>query len=531
VDLTALEQVEEDSESLANALLDLSVATRERDLERVAGFLADDFSALPFPSRPTTTGPQVKWIATHGWEAEGAEPVGKPAWLEAWGRFLGHFGAIEDARFKVKQASFEGGGRARVAFFVIGRDLGGRREWAHGFASILARREAAGWQVSGFEVESLESMTADSDLFSEVSAPAGLALDRTPPSETDRRMQPFSWVWRGAAAADFDGDGWVDLFVASASGNHLYLNDGRGRFRDVGAEAGVRSAGGPSSWSSGPLAPLVLDYDNDGDPDIFLSVVGKQVLLENRLVPDGKLVFRDVSEKAGVALQAYGFSAAAGDVNGDGRPDIYVACYDDFIKNHPNSFTAATNATPNLLFVNQGGGTFREEAARWGVDDRRWSLAAAFTDVDGDGKLDLFVANDYGEKGLFMNQGDRFLDQARERGVLDPGFGMGVSFGDYDNDGVLDLHATDMSSTAGNRILSRLYPGSEPTADLLKKLARGNSLFRGVGGGRFQDVTADVGGLNAGWAWGGGFVDFDNDGWEDVYAPNGYISGSSMKDT
>ncbi|MDQ1522323.1 MAG: hypothetical protein QOE47_247, partial [Pyrinomonadaceae bacterium] len=122
-------------------------------------------------------------------------------------------------------------------------------------------------------------------------------------------------------------------------------------------------------------------------------------------------------------------------------------------------------------------------------------------------------------------------DEAKERGVLDPGNGMGVSFGDYNNDGLLDVHASNMSSTAGNRILARLFPNQSAKDNVLKKLAAGNNLFENQGGGKFKDVTSEVGGFGGGWAWGGGFIDFDNDGWEDIYTPNGFISGKSMKDT
>jgi hypothetical protein len=141
------------------------------------------------------------------------------------------------------------------------------------------------------------------------------------------------------------------------------------------------------------------------------------------------------------------------------------------------------------------------------------------------------VANDFGEKGLFINKGDHFVDEAEARGVLDPANGMGVAFGDYNNDGRLDILTTNMSSTAGNRILGRLFPRSGPKDNVLKKLAAGNDLFENLGNGQYQDVTSDVGGLSAGWAWGGGFIDIDNDGWEDIYTPNGFISGKSMKDT
>jgi hypothetical protein len=201
------------------------------------------------------------------------------------------------------------------------------------------------------------------------------------------------------------------------------------------------------------------------------------------------------------------------------------------------------NGTANLLFINQKDGTFKESAKAWGVADGRWSYAAQFVDLNQDGRQDLYVVNDFGENALYLNLGNRFEDRARASGTLDPGNGMGVSFGDYNNDGQLDLYVTNMSSTAGNRILGRLFPESGPDNNVLRKLAAGNSLFQGKSDGSFTDVTQQVGPFEAGWAWGGVFIDlagwawggvfidFDNDGWEDLYSPNGFISGKSMKDT
>ncbi|HLM55941.1 MAG TPA: VCBS repeat-containing protein, partial [Pyrinomonadaceae bacterium] len=412
-------------------------------------------------------------------------------------------------------------GRARVAFYVIGRNREGRREWARGTANVVVRAAASGrFQFESWTLVGLDSLVASTDIFSEVAAPAGVAAS-LPAFGTAGNG---GFVWHGAAAADFDRDGWLDLFVTAPDRNYLYVNDRRGRFRDASEELGVKGL------ATG-VAPLVFDYDNDGDSDVFVSAVGQQILLENRLVPDGRLAFVDSSNEAGVAVPAIGFSAVAGDVNGDGFLDVYVTGYNRYGQVTPDSWFRATNGTPNLLFVNQRDGTFREEAAKWGVDDRRWSYAAAFADVNGDGRQDLYVANDFGEKAMFVNKGDRFSDEAKERGVLDPGNGMGVSFGDFNNDGLLDLHASNMSSTAGNRILSRLFPNQSAKENVLKKLAAGNNLFENTGAGKFRDVTAEVGGFSGGWAWGGGFIDLDNDGWEDIFTPNGFISGKSMKDT
>jgi hypothetical protein len=404
---------------------------------------------------------------------------------------------------------------------VIGRNLDGKREWARGtFWTNVRYADNKHWQFDSFELVGFDSLVGNADLFSEVAVPAGLGANV--PGFGSPANNGF--IWHGAAAADFDNDGWIDLFVTAPDRNYLYLNNKNGTFRDASDESGVRKL------ATG-VAPLVFDYDNDGDEDVFISAVGQQVLLESRFKQAGKLKFSDVSLEKGVAKNAIGFSAVAGDVNGDGRLDIYVTSYNRYGQVTPDSWYRATNGTPNLLFVAQPDGAFREEAAKWGVDDKRWSYAAEFNDGDGDGRLDLYVANDFGEKALYINKGDRFVDEATARGVLDPGNGMGVSFGDYNNDGKLDLHTTNMSSTAGNRILARLFPNSGPKDNVLKKLAAGNNLYENLGDGNYRDVTAEVGGFGGGWAWGGGFIDFDNDGWEDIYTPNGFISGKSMKDT
>lgn len=543
VDTNRLEVIEELSESLANDLLQLSEAARDRDLTTTAEYFPLQLAAKPFPARPMETKNQVKWIGIHNWETadksvKDTDKISKKNFLSGWSEFLEHFSEIEDARFKVKEANFADSakavigaeqptaevgatGRARIAFYVIGRDINGKREWARGtFWTNVRFDKNQHWQFDSFELVSFDSMVSETDMFSEVGVPAGVGAI-TPAFGTPENS---GFVWHGAAAGDFNNDGWIDLFVVGANRNYLYLNDKKGSFKDVSSEAGVEITASGS-------APLVFDYDNDGDSDLFISSVGQQILLQNQFKQTGKLEFDDVSLESGVAKNAIGFSAVAGDANSDGLLDVYVTSYNRYGQITPDSWFRATNGTPNLLFINKGNGTFLEEAAKWGVDDKRWSYAAEFSDVNGDGKIDLYVANDFGEKALYINKGDKFVDEAESRGVLDPGNGMGVSFGDYNNDGRLDIHASNMSSTAGNRILTRLFPNASANDNVLKKLAAGNNLFENIGDGKFKDVTAEVGGFGGGWAWGGGFIDFDNDGWEDIYTPNGFISGKSMKDT
>lgn len=527
MDREALETAEDLSESLANELLELSVELRDRNVEALRPHLAARVAGKPLPNRPGALQSVRGWIHTHSWTAtrESTEAQSAQDVVEDFAILLGHFSELEDVRLKVLHADLHTlpvmGGSAYLKFFIVGRDADGRREWLRGRLRVQVSRVGEGpWKLDSLEAESMESMLSDVDLFSDVTRASGLAA--LFPSIGTGGNEGF--VAHGAAVADVNGDGLLDLAVTGVEHNRLYLYGRDGRFHD---------------WSESSLVGYVppgtgavfLDYDQDGDADLFLARVGEQVLLENRWIPEGRVKFWDVSERAGVNVTAVGFSAVAGDVNGDGLPDIYVASYNRYGYVMPNSWHRATNGTPNLLFLNQGDGTFRESARSWGVNDGRWSYAASFVDLNHDGKLDLYVANDFGENALYLNQGDRFLDSAGPAGLKDAGFGMGVSFGDMDNDGDLDLHVTNMSSMAGVRVLQRLYSGEREDRAFLDKLAGGNSVYRNQGDGTFEDVSAELGGFRGGWAFGGGFLDFDNDGWLDLHTPNGFLSGKSMKDT
>jgi hypothetical protein len=355
----------------------------------------------------------------------------------------------------------------------------------------------------------------------------------------------------GAAWLDYDGDGKLDLYLVNGSNfkrgrgkgepNRLYRGDGKGRFTDVTAKTGV----GDPGWGYGVG---VGDFDNDGRPDLYVTNYGANVLYRNK----GDGTFENVTARAGVAGHEDLWSTAAAffDIEGDGDLDLYVGNYMD---GDPERVPGRGDEDadcyyrgmvvycgplgqvpqPDVLYRNNGDGSFTDVTKKAGLflELPRYTLGAVTADLDNDGDQDLYVANDFGENAFYRNDGERFSEIAAELGIVDPGFGMGVSFGDYDADGDLDLHVTNMSSTAGNRILRRLYPDEGGERESLGKLAAGNSLYQNQGDGTFRNVTAQSGGFAAGWAFGGGFLDFDNDGREDLYTPNGFISGKSMKDT
>ena len=528
LDKSQLIEVEDLSESLANALLDFSIAVRGGDLKTIRAFLADEVEALTFQHTPTSSAGSIKWIQQSSVDLSHLQPVltQRESFIEEWAAFLNDFSEVEDVRFKVTNSEFleKAAGNfadTKIKFFLVGRDEAGNRSWVKGSGRLHAQQEEGGWAISLLVFDHIDFMKAEVDFFSEISSAAGLSVSL--PSYGSPGNDAF--VYHGAAAGDLNGDGFVDVVATGISNNFVYLNQGNGTFKDVALQVGFPAT--PHDVT----APLLVDYDNDGDLDLFLSAVGTQMLFKNQLMEREELSFVDVSLETGVAVPAFGFGVTAGDVNRDGWPDLYVSSYNRYGRVMPNSWHQATNGTANLLFINQKDGTFRESAKSWGVDDGRWSYAAQFVDLNHDGRQDLYVVNDFGENALYVNLGTHFEDRAKSSGALDPGNGMGASFGDYNNDGRLDLYVTNMSSTAGNRILDRLFPESSPDKSVLRKLAAGSSLFRGESDGTFTDVTQQMGPFQAGWAWGGVFIDFDNDGWQDLYSPNGFISGESMKDT
>ena len=192
----------------------------------------------------------------------------------------------------------------------------------------------------------------------------------------------------------------------------------------------------------------------------------------------------------------------------------------------------AGDGAGNLLMMKEGGGGCVERAGAGGVSGSCWSYASAAADYDGDGDIDLYVANDYGSNQLYRNEGDgRFVDVALEMGVLVQGNGMGVAWCDLNNDGVLDLYVANMSSTAGNRILDRLKEDVDPEIHAqLKKSAAGNTIFVREGE-IFRALAREAGGVGASWAWSPVLCDFDLDGRTDVFVSNSYVTGDLPHDT
>ena len=496
------------TEDVANRLIEFAKAWKKGDAAKMRGFMAKEVLEAAWPKK---------------WDDFADAPLGKvmrvPHVAPTPQRIRRHEASKELIRFakmhkKIEHLSLQptrsivGDRRMQIEakLEIVGVGAKGERLWTRAKIGMMVIRGA----IIDIRPLGIETRVVLKPPFTEVGLDVGfVGID--PPALKHPTLGLAAY---GAAAADVDGDGDIDLFSTGHDGNTLFVNQGDGKYAAVAVPTPRQAT-----------APLFLDYDNDGDADLFCSCNGEQMLLENQ----GELKFVDISKQAGIAVKSIGFTATAGDINGDGVPDIYVAAYNNYGPVAPASWDDAENGLPNLLFVSNGDGTYTECATQWGVAGQRWSYAAQFLDFDGDGKLDLYVANDFGAGNrLYLHRGDKFEDAAKAWGVWDGGYGMGVEFGDYDNDGVLDLYVTKMSSTAGNRLLDKL--GTLANRGRLLDLASGNALYRGLGD-KFEDATSKAGPFPAGWSWGAGFVDIDNDGFEDIYSPNGHFSGKLQRDT
>jgi hypothetical protein len=335
----------------------------------------------------------------------------------------------------------------------------------------------------------------------------------------------------GVGLIDYDNDGWLDIYIVNGStvdalsGKEtpphaaLFHNNHDGTFTEVATKAGVTN----DRWGFGVA---IADYDNDGWPDIYVSNFGKNRLYHN----NHNGTFTDVAEKANVTLGNWSTGSAWGDYDGDGRLDLFVAGYLHWDWNNPpakggeggssNSFcTFRGEATacgprglkgePDHLFHNNGDGTFTDVSEKAGVADKPgyYGLGAVFVDINNDGKPDLLVGNDSTPNYLYLNKGDgTFEDVSYASGYALNEAGretasMGIAVGDFQNNGMLDVFNTTFSDDY-------------------------KPLYRNEGDANFTDISYHIGLGEVTvpfLSWGDAFFDYDNDGWKDLLMSDGHV--------
>jgi len=327
---------------------------------------------------------------------------------------------------------------------------------------------------------------------------------------------------QGIAVGDIDNDGRDEVYVCQSGGlpNRLFRITDSGAAIDVTEKAGVGLLDDTSS-------ALFVDTRNIGVPDLIVLRSIGPLLFRN----DGAGEFALDPEAFQFARSPQGSftGMAAADFDNDGFVDLYLCCYiyyqsEDQYR-YPTPYHDARNGPPNFLFRNQGG-RFSDVTSESGMDENnnRYSFAAAWCDADGDGRQELYVANDFGRNNYYRWDGQRFRDAAAEAGIEDIGPGMSAAWFDFDSDGRFDLYIANMYSEIGQRVVKerKLEP-----AEAYRRHSKGNSLYRNLGEGRFEETRqAEMGR----WAWSADACDFDLDGQPEVYIATGMITGDRPAD-
>jgi hypothetical protein len=361
-------------------------------------------------------------------------------------------------------------------------------------------------------------------VFADITQQTGIAFVHQA-SHTTQKYLPET-MSGGVALIDYDGDGLPDLFFVNGAAlrdpmkpgdepdkreerfwNRMYRNNGDGTFTDVTAKAGLRGRGFGMGVAAG-------DYDNDGHADLYVTSLGGNNLYHN----NGDGTFTDVTETAGVAGAGWSAGALFFDYDNDGLPDLMVTRYLDWkfstdvycglrkpggrMYCHPDQFRPMSH----LLFHNEGHGRFRDVSAPAGIAAHPGKgLGIAMEDYDGDGRPDILVANDSMPQQLFHNTGKGFEETGTATGIAYDSdghtfAGMGADFADYDNDGRPDIFV--------NALGTQRY-----------------ALFRNLKSA--FDYVSDSTGVGAASmlhsGWGAKFVDFDNDGWKDLFIAQGHV--------
>ncbi len=472
--------------------------------------------------------------------------MGRDRFLQEIEKYLAPMGRPETAQFEIVGIRERAGSFPAVDVdirydFVGARAGSGREERIGQWQTQWARDEGGSWRVLRWVCPEETVSRSREPIFVDITA---LALGQTDSYQSQLCHGVDYWrtvldgacgidVYgnNGVAVGDFDGGGLDGIYVCQPAGlpNRLYRNRGDGTFEDVTKAAGV-------DVLDATACALFVDFENKGLQDLLVVGGSGPLLFLNQ--GNGKFERKRDAFQFLKPPQGTFTHAAVADYDGDGRLDIYFCLYSYYLGldqyHYPTPYFDARNGPPNFLLHNEGNATFRDrtEAAGLNAENDRYSFACAWGDANGDGSPDLYVVNDFGRSNLYRNDGKgTFTAVSAEARVDEAGAGMSACWFDFDNDGRQDRYAANMWSGAGMRVSEqKIFHEADPEAirALYRQHARGNSLYRNDGDGKFTNASKQAGVAMGRWAWSSDAWDFDHDGFPDLYIANGYISGREI---
>ena len=535
-----------------------SLLESPRQTQAIANVLAAGFSAASLQPSESLVVRSSSVLEVRKGIFDNQVTQSREGFLRQWQAALGGFLKIVTAEFQITEIDLEGREGAassatpqvpsdvpsnvetRVRYEIVGTGSGFHREQRIGQWDLTWEPSSSGdFRVRSWRVLDETQARSTSPIFVDVTC-AALGGN----SSYSAQLLHGTDYWRtmldgasgidiyghnGVSVADIDNDGFDDLYVCQPAGlpNRLYHNRGDGTFEDVTEASGL-------GILDNTACALFADFNNNGRQDVIVVRANGPLLFLNE--GNGKFRLKKDAFQFANPPQGTFTGAAAADYDRDGWLDVYFCLYSYYQGTgqykYPSPYHDAENGPPNFLMRNQRDGTFRDATAASGMNQNntRYSFCCGWSDYNGDGWPDLYVVNDFGRKNLYRNDGNgMFTDVARQAAVEDIGAGMSVSWLDYDNDGAQDLYVANMWTAAGKRISTQGNFKKDSPGEiraLYQKHAMGNSLLHNRGA-TFANATNSAAVGMGRWSWSSDALDFDHDGFLDLYIANGMVSGPS----